>query len=411
MTRPCSGVNPIEVSTATPPRIAEMDAPLPRWQTIWSTSSYGRSSSSATRSDTYLWLVPWKPYLRIEYVFARRASIAYVYASAGRVEKNAVSKIATCGTSGSAAIAASMPAIPGGLSSGASGDNSTSFAITSSSIRTAWRNASPPWTARCPTATTSASGGPYIPNALTTSSSACRWLATIRSMRCVSPSVVWSRLESGSPIFCTRPVASRDSSSTSMSWYLIELEPQIRTRIGVGTVLLRVRLLGERRRRPGRYGLGLDCRDRDDVVDRRTARQIVDGLVEPLHDGADGDGVGRALDRLVRVVAGVEVGEHEHGRLAGHQRMGQLGLGDGFVHRRVELDRSLDEQLRGALLDEPGRLADLLHVGARAGRTRAVREHRDARLDPERDGGLGGRDRDVRELLVEGPIQFDAAMD
>ncbi len=35
MTRPASGVSPIEVSTATPPLMAEIEAPLPRWQTIW----------------------------------------------------------------------------------------------------------------------------------------------------------------------------------------------------------------------------------------------------------------------------------------------------------------------------------------------------------------------------------------
>ena len=38
ITRPSSGVRPIEVSTATPPRIADADAPLPRCRTIWFSS-------------------------------------------------------------------------------------------------------------------------------------------------------------------------------------------------------------------------------------------------------------------------------------------------------------------------------------------------------------------------------------
>jgi hypothetical protein len=59
-----------------------------------------------------------------------------------------VSKIATCGTSGSSAIAASMPAIPGGLCSGAKACNSTSFAITSSVMSVDSWKVEPPWTVR-----------------------------------------------------------------------------------------------------------------------------------------------------------------------------------------------------------------------------------------------------------------------
>ena len=35
ITRPSSGVSPMEVSTGSPPRTAEAEAPLPRWSTIW----------------------------------------------------------------------------------------------------------------------------------------------------------------------------------------------------------------------------------------------------------------------------------------------------------------------------------------------------------------------------------------
>ena len=61
ITSPCSGVRPIDVSTARPPSTAEMEAPLPRWQTMTFRSSAGRPSTSAAFFDTYEWEVPWKP--------------------------------------------------------------------------------------------------------------------------------------------------------------------------------------------------------------------------------------------------------------------------------------------------------------------------------------------------------------
>jgi hypothetical protein len=83
----------------------------------------------------------------------------------------------------------------------------------------------------------------------------------------------------------------------------------------------------------------------DDVFDQRAARQVVDGLVESLQHRSHGDRARGALHRLVGVVAGVEVGEDEHGRPAGDRRVGHLRLGDGGVGRRVVLDRAFDEQL------------------------------------------------------------------
>ena len=62
---PANGVKPIDVSIDFPPSIAAIDAPLPIWQEIIRNSSIGFSKISAARRDTYLWLVPWKPYLRI----------------------------------------------------------------------------------------------------------------------------------------------------------------------------------------------------------------------------------------------------------------------------------------------------------------------------------------------------------
>ena len=62
---PARGVSPILVSTDLPFSTAQMLAPFPRWQTIVFNLSYGLSIISATRFDTKLCDVPWKPYLLI----------------------------------------------------------------------------------------------------------------------------------------------------------------------------------------------------------------------------------------------------------------------------------------------------------------------------------------------------------
>ena len=65
--------------------------------------------------------------------------------------------------------------------------------------------------------------------------------------------------------------------------------------------------------------LRLDRRDRDgvdDVRDQRAAREVVDRFTQPLQHRADRDRTRAALHRLVGVVAGVEVGEDEHRGLA-----------------------------------------------------------------------------------------------
>ncbi len=52
MTSPSSGVRPMDVSTHTPPRTAEAEAPLPRCSTITFTSSTGLPSSRAVARET-----------------------------------------------------------------------------------------------------------------------------------------------------------------------------------------------------------------------------------------------------------------------------------------------------------------------------------------------------------------------
>ncbi len=49
--RPSKGVSPMEVSTATPWSMAEMEQPLPRWQVMSFKSSMGSSMKAAARSE------------------------------------------------------------------------------------------------------------------------------------------------------------------------------------------------------------------------------------------------------------------------------------------------------------------------------------------------------------------------
>ena len=65
ITSPSSGVSPIDVSTAAPPRTAEADAPLPRCSTICLSSAGSRPSTPGTSRETYWCEVPWNPYRRI----------------------------------------------------------------------------------------------------------------------------------------------------------------------------------------------------------------------------------------------------------------------------------------------------------------------------------------------------------
>ena len=61
ITRPSSGVSPIDVSTERPPSIAVTEAPLPRWNTICLSSASGRPRNAAAASLTNLCDVPWNP--------------------------------------------------------------------------------------------------------------------------------------------------------------------------------------------------------------------------------------------------------------------------------------------------------------------------------------------------------------
>ena len=153
--KPSSGVRPIEVSTTFPPSTAAIEAPFPKWQVIIFKSAMSFPNISAALWDTYLWEVPWNPYLLTPYSVYSLWGRPYKYEDAGIVWWNAVSNTPTFGTPGSTAFIASIPIKLAGLWRGA---NSLHFLIassTSSVIITEDANFSPPWTTLCPTASIS----------------------------------------------------------------------------------------------------------------------------------------------------------------------------------------------------------------------------------------------------------------
>ena len=68
ITRPSTGEKPIDVSNDLPLRMAVTEAPLPMWQVMIFECSKSSPASLAPTLATYLWLVPWKPYLRTRYL-------------------------------------------------------------------------------------------------------------------------------------------------------------------------------------------------------------------------------------------------------------------------------------------------------------------------------------------------------
>ena len=67
MAKPSNGVKPILVSIDFPFCTAHILAPFPKWQVTIFKSSTSLPSISAAFKDTYLWEVPWKPYLLTPY--------------------------------------------------------------------------------------------------------------------------------------------------------------------------------------------------------------------------------------------------------------------------------------------------------------------------------------------------------
>ncbi len=123
------------------------------------------------------------------------------------------------------------------------------------------------------------------------------------------------------------------------------------------------------------------------------------GFFRPCKHRADGDRAGASLDRLIGVVAGVEVREDQHGGAACDFGVGHLRLGHGRLHRRVVLNGPVDEQVRIPLAHQLRCRPDLVDVGAGAARAGRVGQHGHPRLDTEPGRGARRRDRDVGQLF------------
>src|SRR3990170_2328345 len=187
--------------------------------------------------------MPWKPYLRIPRRIESSWGIAYREARSGSVMWKEVSNTATIGTDRpTAARAARIPAMLGGLWSGAISSRERSASVTVSSIRVVPGNILPPWTTRCPIASIRF---PPSGNRLAAAESthartrriASSWVAT-RSLRRTGGSP-FGRNESkeSPPIRSTIPRARRRSRVTppasvsiSASRNLTEELPQLNTR-------------------------------------------------------------------------------------------------------------------------------------------------------------------------------------
>src|SRR5699024_5472245 len=65
ITNPANGVNPMLVAKDFPPFTPQILDPFPRWHVIMFNSSTDLSNICAAFNETYLWDVPWNPYLLI----------------------------------------------------------------------------------------------------------------------------------------------------------------------------------------------------------------------------------------------------------------------------------------------------------------------------------------------------------
>ena len=232
-----------------------------------------------------------------------------------------------------------------GCAAAPAGISSSMAARTSSVTTTGSLNRSPPCTTRWPTATRPSWSRPArgSRNASATTRQRLAWSAMRPFDACASARQrSWRGRRPALADPLDDALASADPVAASSSWYFSDDDPALRTRTGRDSVVLRHDV-------PSRLDRG-DRDGVDDVLDQRTAGQVVDRLAQALQHRPDRHGAGAALHRLVGVVAGVEVGEDQHGGAPGDGGVRQLGRRDGHVDRRVVLDRALDRQVR-----RPGR--------------------------------------------------------
>ena len=246
MTRPSSGVRPIEVSTDRPPSIAVTDAPLPRWKTICLSSARGRPTNAAAASRDEL---VGRAVEAVSTDAVRLGQLAVDRVRVGRVARASggtpCRRRRRAAESGKAAFAALMPCSAPGLCSGASTDSSSMLISTSGVMTVGSKKRAPPCTTRWPTATggRSSSDGPCWAKASSITAKPAVW-SGIGSSSCVlrvrggdgcSPSRggeehgVLRVTRPSSPMRSTRPDASTASASMSISWYLNDDDPLLTT--------------------------------------------------------------------------------------------------------------------------------------------------------------------------------------
>mmetsp|Transcript_13447 Transcript_13447/g.31837 ORF Transcript_13447/g.31837 Transcript_13447/m.31837 type:complete len:330 (+) Transcript_13447:156-1145(+) len=162
---------------------------------------------------------------------------------------------------------------------------------------------------------------------------------------------------------------------------------------------------------------GLDAGHDDglhNVLDRAAPAQVVDGELEALHHWADRHTAARLLHGLVRVVAGVEVGEDADvcppGDGAGAPA--ELDLGHHRVHRRIKLDRALDRvppiHDQRVPPQELRRLPDLGDHRAGVAVAGGIAQHGDPRAQAKARRGDGAGRADLGELLGCGRLDDGA---
>src|SRR3990172_4861214 len=188
--------------------------------------------------------MPWNPYRRMPCRSESSKGIAYREARSGSVTWKEVSNTATIGTGRpTAARAARIPAMLGGLWSGAISSRESIAFVTVSSIRVVPGKYLPPWTTRCPIASMW-----FLPpgnrvEEIESTHARTRWIASewvatrSRSRAKGLPSGRKERSESP-PIRSTTPRARRcsrhppvGSTSTSATRNLTEELPQLNTRM------------------------------------------------------------------------------------------------------------------------------------------------------------------------------------
>mmetsp|Transcript_19762 Transcript_19762/g.42935 ORF Transcript_19762/g.42935 Transcript_19762/m.42935 type:complete len:356 (+) Transcript_19762:666-1733(+) len=159
------------------------------------------------------------------------------------------------------------------------------------------------------------------------------------------------------------------------------------------------------------HGLnGGDTNGVDNVGHSAPPAEVVDWLEQPLHDRPHGDRACGLLHRLVRVVACVEVREHEDCGFARHlTRAFDLDSCNSGVNSCVVLDGALDLDVRPGLLDDGHCLGHPLDLRPCSRAQGGVGEHGNTRLHTKGCCCVCADHGDLRQLLAGG-VHVDGAV-